>query len=102
MKIEFIPRLLPAPAGHFFLLGPRGTGKTAWCNAQSKHALRIDLLNAATLRENSSQPERLIQAVAGNADKKQIVIDEIQKPPQLLDAIHLLIEHKVDINSFPE
>jgi predicted AAA+ superfamily ATPase len=76
------------------LLGPRGTGKTAWCNAQFKNALRIDLLNAATLREYSSRPERLIQAVAGNADKKQIVIDEIQKLPQLLDAIHLLIEHK--------
>ena len=94
MKTEFIPRLLPAPAGHFFLLGPRGTGKTAWCNAQFKHALRIDLLNAATLREYSSQPERLIQSVAGNPDKKQIVIDEIQKLPQLLDAVHLLIEHK--------
>jgi predicted AAA+ superfamily ATPase len=94
MRTDFIPRLLPAPAGHFFLLGPRGTGKTAWCNAQFKNALRIDLLNAATLREYSSRPERLIQAVAGNADKKQIVIDEIQKLPQLLDAIHLLIEHK--------
>jgi predicted AAA+ superfamily ATPase len=76
------------------LLGPRGTGKTAWCNAQFKSALRIDLLNAATLREYSSQPERLIASVSANADKKQIVIDEIQKLPQLLDAVHLLIERK--------
>jgi hypothetical protein len=52
-------------------LGPRGTGKTAWCNAQFKSALRIDLRNAATLREYSSQPERLIASVSANADKKQ-------------------------------
>ena len=94
MTTSFIPRLLPTPKGHFFLLGPRGTGKTAWCNAQFKNALRIDLLNAATLREYSSQPERLIQSVSANTEKKQIVIDEIQKLPQLLDAVHLLIERK--------
>lgn len=94
MSISFIPRLLAIPKGHFFLLGPRGTGKTAWCNAQFKSALRIDLLNAATLREYSSRPERLIAAVSAHADKKPIVIDEIQKLPQLLDAVHLLIERK--------
>lgn len=94
MSTSFIPRLLPIPKSHFFLLGPRGTGKTVWCNAQFKSALRIDLLNAATLREYSSQPERLIASVSAHADKKQIVIDEIQKLPQLLDAVHLLIERK--------
>jgi uncharacterized protein len=94
MSMTFTPRLLPTPRSHFFLLGPRGTGKTAWCNAQFKSALRIDLLNAATLREYSSQPERLIASVSANTDKKQIVIDEIQKLPQLLDAVHLLIERK--------
>jgi len=94
MSTTFTPRLLPTPRSHFFLLGPRGTGKTAWCNAQFKSVLRIDLLNAATLREYSSQPERLIASVSANTDKKQIVIDEIQKLPQLLDAVHLLIERK--------
>ena len=81
MGTTFIPRLLAVPKGHFFLLGPRGTGKTAWCNAQFKNALRIDLLNAATLREYSSQPERLLASVAAHTDKKQIVLDEIQKLP---------------------
>ena len=94
MSASFIPRLLALPKSHFFLLGPRGTGKTAWCHAQFKNALRIDLLNAATLREYSSQPERLIASVSANPDKKHIVIDEIQKLPQLLDAVHLLIERK--------
>ena len=45
MSADFICRLLATPKGHFFLLGPRGTGKTAWCNEHFKNALRIDLLN---------------------------------------------------------
>ena len=94
MNALFIPRAIPVPKGHFFLLGPRGTGKTAWCQQQFKDALRIDLLNAATLREYSSQPERLIATVTANLDRKHVVIDEIQKLPQLLDAVHLLIERK--------
>lgn len=94
MQPSFVPRALSIPKGHFFLLGPRGTGKTAWCSEQFKSALRIDLLNAAILREYSSRPERLIAYVAANPDRKQIVIDEIQKLPQLLDAVHLLIERK--------
>jgi uncharacterized protein len=94
MTISFIPRALRPPKGHFFLLGPRGTGKTAWCREQFKNALRIDLLNAAVLREYSSQPERLLALLEANPDKKQIVIDEIQKLPALLDAVHLAIERK--------
>jgi predicted AAA+ superfamily ATPase len=94
MTTSFIPRALQASKGHFFLLGPRGTGKTAWCREQFKNALRIDLLNAAVLREYSSQPERLIALLQANPDKKQIVIDEIQKLPELLDAVHLAIERK--------
>jgi len=94
IDLAFIPRVFVAPVGHFFLLGPRGTGKTAWCNARFKNALRLDLLNPGILREYSSQPERLIAHVSANPDKKQVVIDEIQKLPELLDVVHLLIERK--------
>lgn len=94
MTTLFIPRTLSIPKGHFFLLGPRGTGKTAWCNQQFKSGLRIDLLNAAVLREYSSRPERLIESVAAQPKRKQVIIDEIQKLPQLLDTVHLLIERK--------
>jgi hypothetical protein len=55
MNPPFIPRVFTAPKAHFFLLGPRGTGKTAWCNQQFGNGLRIDLLNAAVLREYSSR-----------------------------------------------
>jgi predicted AAA+ superfamily ATPase len=84
MISSFIPRLLALPAP------PARQPVTR----SSKNALRLDLLNAATLREYSSQPERLIASVSANTDRKYIVIDEIQKLPQLLDAVHLLIELK--------
>jgi predicted AAA+ superfamily ATPase len=94
--MAFIPRLLTASTGHFFLLGPRGTGKTLWCAHEYPDALRIDLLNPAVLRRYSIEPEYLIELVTANSKSKYIVIDEIQKLPALLEVVHLLIERKLD------
>src|SRR5256885_9986616 len=91
--MAFVPRFLNTGREHFFLLGPRGTGKTSWCAHQFPNALRIDLLDPATLRPLSAQPERLAEMVAA-APRKSIVIDEIQKLPELLEVVHLLIERK--------
>jgi predicted AAA+ superfamily ATPase len=57
-------------------------------------ALRIDLLNPAVLRRYSATPEYLIELVEATPKAKQIVIDEIQKLPTLLEVVHLLIERK--------
>lgn len=92
--MTYFPRLLAPGRDHYFLLGPRGTGKTLWCRHQYPAALRIDLLNPAVLRQYSAQPEYLKEVLAANADKKHIVIDEIQKLPILLEMVHLLIERK--------
>src|SRR5687768_15430913 len=89
-----VSRFLAPAKGHYFLFGPRGTGKTFWCAEHYGNSLRIDLLNASTLRLYTANPELLRETVAANADKKQIVIDEIQKLPALLDMVHLLIEEK--------
>jgi uncharacterized protein len=91
--MAFVPRFLDPGRGHYFLLGPRGTGKTLWCAHQYPDALRFDLLDPAVLRQLSARPERLAELVAG-ATKKRIVIDEIQKLPELLEVVHLLIERK--------
>lgn len=92
--MAFVPRFLSGGRDHFFLLGPRGTGKTLWCSHQYPEALRIDLLEPATLRQLSARPERLTEMVAANPGKRQIFIDEIQKLPELLEVVHLLIERK--------
>ena len=41
-----------------------------------------------------AQPERLRELVDANIQKKHIVIDEIQKLPELLEVVHQLIERK--------
>ena len=87
-----IQRFLHPAEGSFFLLGPRGTGKTRWTEQNFPEALRVDLLDPVRLREVSARPERLRELVAGQAEKKCVVIDEIQKCPALLEVVHSLIE----------
>ena len=92
--MAFIPRILAPGRDHFFLLGPRGTSKTLWSTHHYPQALRIDLLDPEKLRLLSARPERLTELVEGNRAKPQIIIDEVQKLPALLEVVHLLIERK--------
>jgi predicted AAA+ superfamily ATPase len=95
--METTPRFFRAPAGHFFLLGPRGTGKTWWTRTQFPEALRVDLLDPGTLREMAARPERLRERLAADPHVQTVVIDEVQKLPELLEVVHGLIEEKTDV-----
>ena len=92
--MELTPRFFTPPADHFFLLGPRGTGKTWWTRTAYPDALRVDLLDPETLRSMAAYPERLRERVAGQPHLKLVVIDEVQKLPELLEVAHLMIEEK--------
>lgn len=92
--MAFTPRIFTPSRDHFFLLGPRGTGKTLWSAHHYPRALRIDLLDPETLRLLSARPERLTELAEGNRDRPQIIIDEVQKLPALLEVVHLLIERR--------
>ena len=92
--MEYVSRFIMAPEGHFFLLGPRGTGKTLWTREQFPDALVVDLLDPATHREMVARPERLEELVLGNADRRRVILDEVQKSPELLEVVHRLIEKK--------
>ncbi len=92
--MAFIPRFFTPGADHFFLLGPRGTGKTLWTRHQFPEALRIDLLDPVAHRQFASRPERLREVVEGNPGARQVVVDEVQKLPELLEVVHWLIERK--------
>ena len=80
----------------FFLLGPRGTGKTTWLKDHYPNAVWIDLLLPHEVNFYAARPERLISTAEGAGNGKTIVIDEIQKVPELLSVVHHLIEQKRD------
>lgn len=84
-------RLLSPPDHSFFLFGPRGTGKTTWLKASFKEAKWFDLLRSSELLKLMRSPEQLRLEVEALEKGAWIVIDEIQKLPQLLNEIHSLI-----------
>lgn len=90
----YTPRFLTVPQNHFFLLGPRGTGKTQWVRHHFPDALYLDLLQPEVLRSLEARPERLRELIAAHRGTPQVVIDEVQKLPALLDLVHALIEEK--------
>ncbi len=86
-------RLLISPKNNsFFLFGPRGTGKTSWVKNTYPTALYFDLLKAETYDYFVTNPTRIEDSIPRDF-KDWIVIDEIQKIPQLLDEVHRLIEN---------
>jgi len=87
-------RLPAAEQETFFLWGPRQTGKTTLLQATYPQALRIDLLKADEFRRYIQNPEFLRAHLAMGEQPGQIVIDEIQKVPQLLDEVHWLHENR--------
>jgi predicted AAA+ superfamily ATPase len=92
--MRHVKRLLKAPTQSFFLLGPRGTGKTTWIKDIYPQAIWIDLLLPNEVSFYGARPERLIGVAEGAGDHATIVIDEIQKVPELLPVVHHLIELK--------
>ena len=79
----------------FFLWGPRQTGKSTLLRRTYPAARWIDLLKSEEFRRYVARPESLREEIqAAGADRKQqIVIDEIQKAPALLNEVHWLMEH---------
>jgi predicted AAA+ superfamily ATPase len=78
------------------LLGPRQTGKTTFIS-QFSADMSICLLLAKTRRGYESDPDRLVREVESLKKGRVplIVIDEVQKVPQLMDVIQYLIDEKL-------
>ncbi|MBN2034621.1 MAG: ATP-binding protein [Deltaproteobacteria bacterium] len=90
--MEIKSRFFQEPQQSFFLFGPRGTGKSTWLKHHHPQAFLIDLLNPEMFRSYSARPERLREVVEAQEPGRTIIVDEIQKVPQLLDVVHLLLE----------
>jgi len=92
--METTSRFLRPPEQSFFLFGPRGTGKTTWLRSEFPEARFYDLLHAGTYRELAARPERLTEAVLALSEGATVVLDEVQRLPELLPVVHDLIERK--------
>ena len=79
----------------FFLWGPRQTGKTTLLRERYPDCRWLDLLKSEEYVHYSTRPERLRQEIEseGRDPSKQIVIDEVQRVPNLLNEVHWLIEN---------
>jgi len=88
--------LPPAGTETLFLWGPRQTGKTTLLRQTYGTARWIDLLKAEEFRRYAARPELLRQEIDAEPLQpgQQVVIDEIQKVPALLDEVHWLIENR--------
>jgi uncharacterized protein len=91
---KYYKRLLTLPHDEtFFLWGPRQSGKSTLLKEGFSDAYWIDLLLPDVYRRYLSNPEQLIEEMnMKNCDF--VVIDEIQKLPDLLDVVHWLIENR--------
>lgn len=92
-----INRDFQIPDHSCFVFGPRGTGKSTLIRQRCKDALWIDLLKPEVLRVYLTWPERLEEAINSNSDNTTVVIDEVQKAPELLSVVHSLIEKKLGL-----
>lgn len=91
---------IKVPAGQsLFLWGPRQTGKSSFLKEQYQNSIYYDLLDTREVIRLSKAPyllrEELLAEQAHHPEKTvlPIIIDEIQKVPDLLNEVHWLIEN---------
>jgi uncharacterized protein len=90
----YLPRILKAPKQSFFLMGPRGSGKSTWLQATFKDAHVINLLSEATYQRLLSGPGLFANELRGIPTGKWVIVDEVQRLPDLLNEVHRFIEEK--------
>ena len=81
----------------FFLFGPRGVGKSTWLKEVIKDyksdVLYIDLLLTSKYLEYLNDPSKLVSVVRAKPKDTLIIIDEVQRIPELLNEVHYLMEN---------
>ena len=77
----------------FFLFGPRGTGKSTWVQSTFSGSLYLDLLESELYTLLLASPQRLETLIPPEYEG-WVIIDEIQRIPELLNEVHRLIEKR--------
>ncbi|MDP8238916.1 MAG: AAA family ATPase [Candidatus Hatepunaea meridiana] len=85
------------PGQSAFLWGARKTGKSTYLKTRFPDSLVFDFLKTDLFLEFSMRPSLLREQLLARSDdelKHPIILDEVQKIPQILDEVHWLIENK--------
>lgn len=85
-----LPRLLSKRS--YFLFGPRQTGKSFLIAHTLTEVRLYDLLESSTYISLSQNPGRIAEELTPR--DRTVVIDEIQRLPELLNEVHHLIEKR--------
>lgn len=87
-------RLIDVPQEKsYFLFGPRGTGKSTWVRTMYPGAVYIDLLDSRLYASLMAGPHRLEELIPPD-HRDWVVVDEVQRVPELLNTVHRLIENR--------
>ena len=89
-----LKRILKAPEQSFFLLGPRGSGKSTWFRATFPNAHVIDLLSEETYQRLLANPGHFADELRAVSRGRWVIVDEVQRLPNLLNEVHRFIEEK--------
>lgn len=80
--------------GAMFLFGGRQTGKSTLLKERFPKAVYIDLLKSDVRNRFKQHPEEFRESLLRYPPETLVVVDEIQKVPDLLDEVHWLMVEK--------
>jgi predicted AAA+ superfamily ATPase len=89
-----LKRIFKAPKQSFFLMGPRGSGKSTWLRATFPDAYVIDLLSERTYQRLLANPGQFADELRAVSADRWVIVDEVQRLPDLLNEVHRFIEEK--------
>jgi len=87
-------RRIELPRTSFFLMGPRGTGKSTWIRTSLGGASFVDLLDEARFQSYLADPSLFGAEVRTLPRGSWVVVDEIQRLPSLLNEVHRAMEEQ--------
>ena len=87
-------RLLKLPPRSFFLFGMRGVGKSTWAKQVLPDATRFDLLDEGLYQSYLRDPGLFGRELARVQAGHWVVLDEVQRLPNLLNDVHRFMEER--------
>lgn len=86
--------LIDAENHSLFLWGARQTGKSTLLKEMFPHAIWFDLLLSDVYERLSKNPSILRETILAQPEANLVIIDEIQRIPELLNEVHWSITNK--------